>query len=240
MNGQDVLTEFYAEEVALAAGYQTSAQVLSVHQAKRLREYLALILDDYRAASTALIKHLEKEREVFGTGPLGLNPERRRLLEKSEHLQTIVHLRIETFYVFAKMMLDKLAHTLEIHFGSARGIPIHKHSKLVTKLSDYAAAQGLVPPAAQLIEAAERAEAEIGAFRDRHVVHEWNPRRRWATGINRETGDTSLSAWIVSKKPTDAPPLTGAAPPKLMETLDSYVIELVRYIAANRPGAPGT
>jgi hypothetical protein len=231
VDAEVVLGDFYDEEVARAGGYQTSAQVLALHQAKRTHEYLVLILRDYRAASAALLEHLETEQEI--PGPLGWTAERRRHVDESERLQTVVHLRIETFYVFAKIMLDKLARAIEIHFGPARGIPLNKHSRLVMKLRDYAAAKGLAVPSNHLVEVAEKVENEIAAFRDRHITHEWNPRRRWATGINEGTGDTSLAAWIVSPKASDSPPLPGLAPPKLMETLDSYVIEVVEYLKAN-------
>jgi glucan phosphorylase len=44
MSAEAALRDFYSDEVARAAGYQTSPQIMALHQAKRAHEYLTLIL----------------------------------------------------------------------------------------------------------------------------------------------------------------------------------------------------
>src|SRR5205823_3758369 len=108
-------------------------------------------------------------------------------------LATVLHLRIETFYLYAKVLADRLAKAVELFFGQARGISLTKHSRIRTKLAQFAEAHGLDPPPTYLLEKADEVTKQIADFRDRHIVHEQNTRRSWATGFDRQAREASLA-----------------------------------------------
>ncbi len=108
--------------------------------------YLAVILDDYRHANEAFFEHDEEQRRLFDDDPRSggeVTPEQWDSLRKGAAVATVLHLRIETFYLFANITLDVIAKTIETYFptyfGQARGASLNKHSDLCKNLPKFAA-----------------------------------------------------------------------------------------------------
>ena len=66
--------------------------------------------------------------------------------EEQGRLSTLVHLEVESFYIFAKSVLDKLAMFIERYFGLAQGCSLASHDKLRKNYDRYGRAKGLVFP----------------------------------------------------------------------------------------------
>ena len=86
----------------------------------------------------------------------------------------LVHLEIESFYLFSKILLDRTAQLMHWWFADtrmARGISIQRHSQLVDHLGQLIVAGQLVVPE-EILDLARTLQAQISDYRDEEVVHD--------------------------------------------------------------------
>jgi hypothetical protein len=154
--------------------------------------FLEIIRQRYKEASAAFIGNSEAFRATIKPGgPYAMTQEQLRLQAEGWPLSNLVHLEIESFYLFAKILLDELAHAIENYFGPARGLSLDSHDDLAKSLRAYADVKGLTVP-----EEFEKAVADlrqrISDFRDQQIAHEKSPRTMRGTTWDA-TGEVMLA-----------------------------------------------
>lgn len=82
----------------------------------------------------------------------------------------LLQLQIETFYMFAKILLDRIALLIQQHFGPARRLPLTSHDKLVKNLRRYAESHNFGLPS-DFLQQAETLKVRISDFRDKNIQH---------------------------------------------------------------------
>jgi len=99
----------------------------------------------------------------------------------------VLHLRIETFYVFAKILLDNTGQAIEQFHGQGRAASLERHSKVKKNLEFYAEQKQLeLPP--DLLRLVAEVDEEIVRYRDRFVTHEGSPRTIHGTLWSPDSG----------------------------------------------------
>lgn len=125
------------------------------------------------------------------------------LPEKRECVSDELHLDIESFYIFAKIFLDKIARFIEHYFGAqVRHRPLDSHDDLVRNLEIYAESKGLTLPIG-LMTTAARLKTKIADHRDYHISHEKSPRTVHGIQITSE-GLTKLVLVRIYPKGSEA------------------------------------
>jgi hypothetical protein len=206
--------------------------MLRLSQVVETLHRLELILADYEAARVAFWANLKNRRPMIeegGEGSRPLTPAEVDLLRQAREVNALLHLRIETFYVFAKILLDQIALTVRDFFGPAVGLKLSKHSELRRNLAAYAEQKGLRAVPASLGLLIEQVSGDIADFRDRYVAHDANPRRFRGTMFTRATGETALHVSSMLPKEGEEGGVISLTPPKLIETLDAYVDAVISY-----------
>lgn len=83
-----------------------------------------------------------------------------------------VELDIESFYVFAKILLDRWAVFVARYFGSELGFKPRVHGWLVEgRLAQYATAKGLTPLPQRLEQLVESLQRRVIGYRNEGIVH---------------------------------------------------------------------
>jgi hypothetical protein len=132
--------------------YLTEREVLfanSLDQLQEYRKFLSIILERYRSASTKYAdtsSMLWNGVQVGEGGKVTLDDEQRAILEETVGLGLAIRLEIETFYLFAKILLDRITYCIQFCFGEAQGISLRSHHKLVSTLDLYAKAKRMTLP----------------------------------------------------------------------------------------------
>jgi hypothetical protein len=98
-----------------------------------------------------------------------MGAEERRIRFELSQLAKLIYLEIETYYLFAKILLDKAAHFVEHAFGPVRGLSLDSHDKLIRHLAAYVAARGLDCPAEFAAEASAL-NRRVSHFRDYRIA----------------------------------------------------------------------
>lgn len=99
-----------------------------------------------------------------------LTAHERKLIGELGLLQKHLHLEIETFYQFAKILLDKTALSFEMYFGAPRGRSYVSFSKFTKAFEQIGADFGLTDA---LKTSCTKLELEVPTYRDKKVVHEY-------------------------------------------------------------------
>ncbi len=104
-----------------------------------------------------------------------MNEERLMLLDQINQTSLIVQLEIESFYLFAKIYLDKIARAIEFYFGSAKKLSLDSHDDFVKHIEAYCKAKDLTVNE-QLLSLGKKLKMEISDFRDYQIAHLKSPR----------------------------------------------------------------
>ena len=195
----------------------------------RYGRFLALIVDRYEAASEA---HIAETEAFIAAARAGSEyPDKR--LEESQQLIDALHLEIEAFYLFAKILLDHAAHAIYYYFGHASGVRLFRHSVLVKRLNDYAAAKHLDIPDGFLARAIEL-RARIADYRDANVTHDNSSRTIYATIHDSISRKAQLAPSRLRPIEPEDQDRRSDSPSELLVVVNEYIEGFVSLLEANR------
>lgn len=189
----------------------------------RYRQFLGIIAQRYVAASEALAQHFELAR-------VDIKRADGAWFVRSGELGDNLHLEIESFYLFAKILLDKIAHCVEFYFGPERGLSIDSHDNFAKSAVEYVERKGLSTTA--FVDAAPSWKLRISDYRDYNIAHEKSPRAQRASLVDAE-GNGRMAAFRLFPKNGESQKDTEVVTVLLVD-LDSYLQLLLRFMAANQ------
>lgn len=146
-----------------------------------------------------------------------------------------MQLEVESFYMFAKIFLDKMAFAIEYYFGRGQGKELRHHSMVqklhngdLLKIEHYCQIKGIIIPKKLLGKMIDIQEV-ISSFRDDNITHLRSSRIVRGVGLDGRMSlgkyrprDEKDSVWISSES------LDG-----ILESVDDYVSQIVAFIQAN-------
>lgn len=202
--------------------------VLAAGQASRYYDYLSLILERYAKADKALRIEDQRIMALSRANPDGFPISE---LGQSARIRCELHLEIESFYVFAKILLDKVAHLVLLYFGPARDCSMESHRKFLKCCQVYFEAKKL-KGSQGLVDLMTHLRDDIVHFRDKKLTHQNNPRVSLGTAFPEDQG-AYLSAGYFYPKTSDeayqSRPLDS-----LIDDLDKYIRSLLFWMVENR------
>lgn len=195
--------------------------------------FLEIIHQRYVDESKALVDNSKAIQALVKPGMPPVTGELAALLADGQGLSAAVHLEIESFYLFAKILLDEIAHAIEHYFGPARGAPLSSHDDLCKNLSKYAAARKLkVPEGFQAT--IKDLQKRISDFRDKQISHEKSPRTMKGTMWDMD-GNVRIAATRLYPRATDTPQqVESESLDRLKTALETYAEEVIKFIEVNK------
>jgi hypothetical protein len=194
--------------------------------------FLEIIYERYKVAGSAYIENTKALLETIKRG--GSHPlteEQERLHEAGYPLQEAVQLEIESFYLFAKILLDVVAHAIEYYFGPARGVSLDSHDNLSKDFYRYADMKGLDKDDSFYKKITEL-KTLIADFRDYQIAHEKSPRTMKGTLFDND-GNVRLGVGRLYPKESDLQ-VDSSDLTNLRTELEGYVELVTTFIEANR------
>jgi hypothetical protein len=226
-----ILSEFIWKERFQYADVNKLAANLG--QASDYCQYLLIILDRYGKESRDYISISEKiAGSMRSSGePTRLSVEQAKLLEESSQLKTLVHLEIESFYLFAKIFLDMIARFLYMYFGQADKIKLKSHNDLADIYYEYFKVKQLTVPK-KLPESIKSLKEIVCEYRDKEISHELSLRKIKSTAWGASKAPI-ITNGIFYPRPGDTFAKTEELP-KLMEDVNKYVQLIIELVESNR------
>ena len=228
-----LLREFIPLERERYGVYDNNIFALALLQVSRYYDFLSILLRRYDEASAAFRENFDAFNASMVDRPSSgrLTQDQMNLLSAQNELSTLAHLEVESFYVFAKLLLDRIALFINRYFGVIRGLELRSHDRLVKHFTAYAIAKGLTLPDS-FVPHIHHLKEMISDFRDKQIAHAHNLRTIRGTGIDPENR-VILTSTTVYPKDTDSQ-ATSRNLHELMAQLDEYLVALRLLIESNR------
>lgn len=197
------------------------------------RATLDIIVSRYKAISEGFMQNTRAMQATVRPGTHPMTDEQTQIREEAVYIQRELRLEVRCFYVFAKILLDKIARFIEFYFGQARRLSLGSHDKLTRNLAEFCSAQGLSLPK-DFLDTAGDLKGRVSDYRDKQIAHDQGGRLE-GTGFN-ESGETRLVRSGIGPGPLnealDSEPL-----PNLTEALDEYVTVFLDFLKRNESKA---
>jgi hypothetical protein len=203
----------------------------SLSQVTRYYQFLTILIERHKDTSKSYAEIHKKYQDSISPGANDFTREQVQMLEDSGKLLPILHLEIESFYLFAKILLDKVAHFLEFYFGQERKLSFDSHDKLTKNILPYSKAKALIIPS-YLIEIVQSLKTDISDHRDYEIAHEKSPRTIRGTSMTWEGEVSIMSTQLyptTSVKQAQTKPLTG-----LLGEINIYLDKIMEMILNNQ------
>jgi len=227
----DRLNLFIESERARFINTDSNKFAFSFFQIARYYEFIRTIISRHDDAGLKFVANTLAFTAAVPSGDGSLTHEQQALLEEGRRLTSLVHLEIESFYLFAKILLDKIARSIEFYFGPVRGRALDSHDDLVKNFGIYSATKKLRVPGG-MPELSSSLKKDVSDFRDYEIAHEKSPRRVSGTVIGAD-GRTKLASINIYPTPNDrqveSKNLDG-----LLTAIDAYIDELIELVTTNR------
>lgn len=203
----------------------------SLGEALRYYDFLLIIADRYKKIGNKMISISNKERKLTPsqTGdPFPMTDEQIRLMEEWYRLNKLIQLEIETFYLFAKILLDKIALFIENYFGQARGISLRSHDKWERNHEQYRLAKHLTYPQG-FSDSIVFVKEHISDYRDKQISHLQSQRTVRATTWGR-----AKHMKIAAYHTKNGGQAHSRELPELIRAIDIYLQQVITLIESNR------
>lgn len=197
--------------------------------------YLQIIHERYKSVSKEFADNTKATQDSFQAGGSGtVNDEQMRLLAESQDITARLHLEIEAFYLFAKILLDKVSLAIQFYFGSARSLSLASHDNLTKHIEAYAKVK-MLSIDQELIDNIKRLKEDISDFRDyqiQHIPDHRQGRTLRATGFDA-LGNTRIL--MTSLYPTEKDKqYDSKLIPEMLSDIEKYITQVIDSIEKNK------
>lgn len=242
---QSRLLDFVSAERMQYSGQGNNLFALGLGQVQRYEFFLQIILGRYHEISAEFLAAVRAQRDMgsqHGPGQYQPSPEEIEALNRMRVLDPYIQLESESFYIFAKTLLDRLAKFLEDYFrpmhsekALSRRFSFHSHDALTKKFEVFAAERGLDVPV-EFVPRMKEMKEKICDFRDYQISHNQNMRVAHATTFSLDGAQPRMmkspmfsSDWAAGMQPVESIPLDN-----LMALLEKYLEVVFELIVRNR------
>jgi hypothetical protein len=211
------------------AGFSTSWQAVA-----RYHTFLMLIVEREAKATEIFSLAGKALRDTPPSPGPYLTAEQERRLNELDKATDLLHLEIESFYLFAKILLDAVARAIEKYFGQGKACSLDSHHDLIDNFAEYAAQKKLdIPP--DFIEKARRLREDISNFRDHEIAHNKRLNRVTATALTQDGRRATMIATSTVVPPERMRPQANSIHVgELMSSVENYIAGAIEIVKSNR------
>jgi len=196
-------------------------------------DFVQIVTGRYEKAVQGLAEHYRRCQAIVRERSGELPPEVAEELLSSSELTALLHLEIESFYLFSKILLDKIAHFIQDYFGQARGCSLASHDKLVKNHAKFGDAKNLRYPDG-FTESLDLLKRKICDYRDKEVTHLQNPRASRATAFDAGGQAVMIPVGFFPRGDDLGKRASSSKLSELVEAIDLYLRQVAELVAMNR------
>lgn len=210
-------------------GFSTSWQAVA-----RYHTFLTFIVER-EARATEIFSLASKALRVTPQSPSPyLTAEQEHRLNELDKATDLLHLEIESFYLFAKILLDAVARAIEKYFGLGRACSLDSHHDLIENFAKYAAQKKLDIPT-DFIDKAKQLREDISNFRDHEIAHSKRLNRVTGTALTPDRRRATMIAASTVLPPERFRPETSSIHVgELMSAVENYIASAIEIVKTNR------
>jgi hypothetical protein len=224
------LSAFVSEERGHFEGYDNNKFAMAFGQVLRYYGFLTIIKERYENCNVTFNKLLEIQKSLFASGG-AMNEQQIAWWEENSKVCNRIQLEIESYYLFAKILLDRVARFLEFFFGPGRKLSFDSHDQMTKAFKAYCKIKEL-KDFEKIEYRLKSLKTDIADYRDYQISHEKSPRTMHGVHFSG-TGETSIISMKMYPKDTDTQAQSKSLG-KLEEDLLLYLREIMVLVRTNR------
>lgn len=229
----------FSHTIALGEVGRGNEVLTAIGTVTRDLTFLEITRREHEDAHGVYITHTNSRVARMRAQPAG----RRRLTDEEvaefdhgAHLADVLHLRIETFYLYAQRLLDDLVAMADAIRGPS-GVTLGRHRGLKRNLDSAVAAGELPASGDEFLTLIGEVTSEIKSYRDRYVAHSGNRPLMKATIFDTLAKTAQISVAGMPPREGEFDVRSGSVE-ELAGLLARYVISWIEYLEAVRAAAP--
>jgi hypothetical protein len=204
----------------------------SLGQASRYYDFISIIFERYEHVSesaVAVFSEIQRSLKSQAQSDGLLSAEQTYLFAQNAQKTIPAHLEIESFHLFAKILLDKIAFFLKDYFGEAK-LSLISHHKLQKNLEQFRLAKNLIYPDG-FSDSINFLQEHLVNFRDDEIAHKTNPRSVRGTTYNgNQVGITRVRIYPNERdNQVESKSLS-----ELMLAIKRYIEQVIIVVEVNR------
>jgi len=228
----ETFSNFVGSERRHYEGEDNNRVAFSLGQIGRYLRFVAIIKKRHAEANGRATKDFRRVVSAKRkSGVRQLTPKEVENLERDRHTLEILHLETESFFLFAKITLDKVAQFIEDYFGPAHGLSLRSHDKWCKNASKFVAAKKLDLPN-ELLGTIALLKGQVSDYRDKQIAHLKNPRTMFVTFFSAEDSAHPGTTYLYPTESDRQSKSPGVE--ELYKQLEKYVSQLIELIVSNR------
>jgi len=214
-------------------GMDNNRVAFSLGQVSRYLRFLEIPRSRYRSLNEEVVAGFRRQMAEAASNPgmRELTASEVAELDSDVQRQVFLHFEIESFFLFAKIFLDKVARFVQDFFGGARGLSLRSHDNWCSDADAYARAKGLVIPSGML-DTMQRLRSLVADYRDKQIAHLQNPRAMHGTQI-RGDGSTQIAGSALFPTARDKQVMSPEID-EVWKLIETYVEQLIAMVETNR------
>lgn len=223
----------------------------SWYQVQRYDGFLRMTLDRYNDEVGELTKLTDQYKASIAerrehTRTTALTEEQQELWRQASMQENRVQMDMESFYTFARILLDRIAAAIKFYFGMQR--MSYSFNDFRKRIADIASAEALDLPDEFVTQTGSIYE-QVAPFRDKQITHS-QAASAWATMIRDDEGKIRMAAGPLFVRDVEEKghSLTedelqkelrrhykvSQDPNELMQKIEEYIDRIVDFIEANK------
>jgi hypothetical protein len=188
----------------------------------------AVIDAEFRRAPDAMMAKVQSGETVQFT------EEDAQALLRAQEMLDVLHLEIESFYLFAKIFLDQIARFIESYFGQVRKASLDSHDDLTKSFGKFRETHDLNCNPDEFQQTLNSLKVTVADYRDYEISHSKNPRMTHTTTWSKGTGAKIHRAPVYVPGSVIKIPTMSQELPALQTAIDGYIEQVIQLIVDNR------
>jgi len=157
-------------------------------------------------------------------------------MELETERQTLLHLELETIFIFSSILLDRIAACTQYYFGRGSR-QWRSFESMKEHLGNYCQNRGLPAPSENMIEVIKWLHKNISEFRHLLVIHkhenDYRVRLHFGTGWSYDDDEAYFNLGLADPQGNEQPFLS-EKPKNILHNINEFLGLWVEYLCANR------
>jgi len=201
--------------------------------------FLTLIRNRYEEANAPYMDAMERQLEAIKKEtaetnrpePRFVTPEEWEEMQKTTELGKRLHLEIESFFIFANILLDRIACTVRYYFWRRSD---WNHWQLAANLENICKKKAFTVPSDDFLRLPGELQEKVVSYRNTRVEHVEEPHLRFATswGPDKKAKIMPTFLYPTEKEVKELQNASGDLD-ELLSLLDTYMVAMLDFFDAN-------
>ena len=233
--------DFMQEERSQLQADESNYFALVFGEISKYYEYLSIVWPRYREISKVYVDAARKAMTRRMAEPSGVSRPLTEFelheLELSWQRQTLLHLELESIFIFTSILLDRIASATQYYFGQSSG-QWRSFEAMMKYFEDYCQNKGLPAPSSEMLEVIRWLYKNVSEFRHLLVVHkhenDYRVRLNFATGFSNNGDDEAYFNLGLMYPQGNEVPVILEKPQTILSKLNLFIGLWLTYLKANR------